>query len=249
MLAIAVAAASLGYVVLAEIIKPDRVPLTITYEIREESGKLNSIQLKAIRSDGSTATSTKLAEDSMPAAVDVEDIALKRTFVKDPVQRAYDDLPMTGRQKRKLEQVPISCKGAFGAAAICGPVQQERILGHEVHLVTVPFNGDHNRRLEIYAAPALNFLPLRTLSYRNGELHGRWDAVDVRLGEPDASLFELPSDYERARSPGLFLDNWSRARGKPSIGEEAIRNFDELQDKKRQHAETDPVRSETDPLK
>ena len=76
--------------------------------------------------------------------------------------------------------------------------------------------------VEEWLAPGLDCLPLRvsaTLQDSNGSVIGRdvEDVSSVRLGEPDGSLFEVPSQLTE-RSPSQVMAAEKAARGEACEG-------------------------------
>jgi hypothetical protein len=80
-------------------------------------------------------------------------------------------------------------------------------------------NGQHGDE-EIFLAPSLDCLPLKTRSLRFGRFYipiaiQDMEATSVIWGEPDPSLFVIPANYKQVEDPGLpsllrYLDHQRR---------------------------------------
>lgn len=72
----------------------------------------------------------------------------------------------------------------------------ERVGGLTVDRITI---RSRDRRSEWYLAPALDCVLLRNETYVGERLIRKFEATDIRLGEPDPKLFEVPMDYTYTR--------------------------------------------------
>jgi hypothetical protein len=55
--------------------------------------------------------------------------------------------------------------------------------------------------MEIDMAPSLGCQMLRSATYRNGRVQQLHFAENLRIGDPDPSLFQVPPDYRIKRAP------------------------------------------------
>ena len=109
--------------------------------------------------------------------------------IVDPSRRSAITGPLAGPEQ------PTSCIDRYvvtrgmrfqpGAARI-GGVVVDRVIFE---------TADGQMRVEAFLAPSLGCVLLGEKSFKAGRLIRRVEAVDLRLREPDPSLFEIPFEY------------------------------------------------------
>jgi len=169
-------------------------PVTIIYQIKNYDGNGKSgptdILVRAYRADGS----------EVQYLVDPGGLTPIRTVFNferriqasiDPLIKGMVTLPIANGPR-----IPATCAGMWGEGRCLGSVL-DKVSGFDFALERVTETGADGYANEFLVAPSLDFKPLkRVLTLSNGTLLQEWTAIDVRLGEPDAALFEIPSGYE-----------------------------------------------------
>lgn len=134
-----------------------------------------------------------VAQDVSPDAGGVRQIVHDgvQTIV-DPIRRSAVSGPLI-----RPERSPAPCVDRYrvvsGVRRTVRPAA-ERIGEVPVDRVTLEFSEGRGR-VEIWLAPSLDCVLLRENLFKDGRLIRRVEPIDLRLGEPDASLFEIPFDY------------------------------------------------------
>jgi hypothetical protein len=94
-------------------------------------------------------------------------------------------------------QSPVACEQrfviGFRDAAISVEKSAGRILGVAVERVSVDWPDGSG--MDVYMAPSLGCEMLRTISRRNGQALETGVAQNLRVGDPDGDLFEIPAGY------------------------------------------------------
>jgi hypothetical protein len=80
--------------------------------------------------------------------------------------------------------------------AVCTP--SEKMLGFDTVAVIRSPKPDPSSELRCWAAPALNYFPLREAKNKNGELIETVETTSVTLGDSDAKVVVAPDDYQMA---------------------------------------------------
>lgn len=166
---------------------------------------LSGEMVRAVRSDGSSVESSVLYRldrsiDSQYRLLSLawgirvlthEQLRLM-TATKDP---AYDN----ARARQQLAPA-LSCAGSLGGdrPPQGTVVTQETLFGYETYKVVIDMKRS---RIAFWRAPGLGCAELRMLSeifdWNTGQLIESMDrkAVDIRPGEPDPTLFDLPQGF------------------------------------------------------
>jgi hypothetical protein len=123
----------------------------------------------------------------------------KRVISVDP-QLKYASVRPAGPQEalRYLALYP-DCMSKYGGGvmnAVCTP--GEKMLGFDTVAVVRSPKPDPSSEFRYWAAPALNYFPLREAKYKNGELIETVETLSVTLGDPNPKLFAVPDDYKMA---------------------------------------------------
>jgi hypothetical protein len=134
-----------------------------------------------------------VAQDLSPGAGGVRQILNNglQTIV-DPARRSAVSAPLGGRQP-----TVGSCADHYRMRPDVIPVVQRdaaRIGGVAVDRVTLEFSEGQGR-VELLMAPSLGCVILDEKSFRAGRLIRQVETTDLRLREPDPSLFEIPFGY------------------------------------------------------
>lgn len=176
--------------------KSSATPATIVYLVKDFDEKGNpapsDILVRAYRSDGSHAR-YMLNVNARPPIRSVIDYERRVQASIDPLIKA-----MIRHSITQGPWIPTTCEGAWGPGHCLGPVG-EKISGFSLERVSrkEPGGDEYAYWNEFLVAPALDYRPLkRTLTTSGGSVVQEWTAIDVRLGEPDPALFEIPEDYE-----------------------------------------------------
>jgi hypothetical protein len=135
-----------------------------------------------------------VAQDNSPGAGGVRQILHNglQTIV-DPGRRSATSGPLV----RLVEAAPVSCVDRFKVAQgvrLAALPAAERIGGVAMDRITLEA-PEGQSLVEVLMAPSLGCVILGEKLFRAGRLIRRVEAMDLRLGEPDPSLFEIPSDY------------------------------------------------------
>jgi hypothetical protein len=145
---------------------------------------------RAMNSAGTTVT-----QDLSPEAGGLRQIitrnGLTNTLV-DPAKRTAAAAIYNGSGH---QPAMASCTDRFGRIQNISRTMlpaADRIAGLVVDRLTMQ---SLQWRTELWLAPALDCAIIREESYSSGKLTRRVEAVEVRLGEADPALFEVPFDY------------------------------------------------------
>ncbi len=147
------------------------------------------------RADGSNAEHLTMSGEEFTTFFEA---GTKRVISVDPKLKWASVRP-AGQQEalRHLALYP-DCMSKYGGGvmnAVC-TASTEKILGYEVVAVVRTPKPDPSSEFRYWAAPALNYFPLREEKYKNGELLERVETVSVTLFDPDPNLFVIPDDYK-----------------------------------------------------
>jgi hypothetical protein len=157
----------------------------------DEAGqpKLEYRMVHAVNSAGTSVT-----QDASPGAGGVRQIVKNGLqTVVDPSTRSAVSGPLAGREQSSAS---ASCTHLFRVS----PGMRLRVLGAAriggvaVDRITLE-SAEAQNRVELLLAPSLGCVLLGEKSFRAGRLIRRVEAVNLRLSEPDPSLFEIPFDY------------------------------------------------------
>ena len=114
----------------------------------------------------------------------------------DPVRRSA----VTGGRPLPPYEPPAACADRFRFPNPETKIElrpgSKRIGGLTVDRITMRWR---DRRSEWYLAPALDCVLVRDEIYLAERLIRRTEATEIRLGEPDPKLFEVPMDYTYTR--------------------------------------------------
>lgn len=139
------------------------------------------------------STGASVAQDLSPDAGGVRQILQSGLqTVVDPQRRSAVS-GLLVRPEPLLESCADRFRMSRGVLVRAQP-NAERIGGVAVDLITLEF-PDLQLRVELWMAPSLRCARLREKSFRAGRLIRRVETMDLHLGEPDPSLFEIPFDY------------------------------------------------------
>lgn len=182
---------------------PVTVEMTATY-YEYPSGRLvkNENLTVAIRADGSRVDAPGTGNQRI-----VLDIRLRKRVSIDNLTRSLTSYALSDKAVRELTRPFRACPDEHNA-------QRSVLLGYDV-VKFVKVLGD--ARVESWLAPALNCLELKYTVFR-GVDRGQGmpativEAKSVVVGEPDATLFAVPSDYSE-RSPSQVIAEHDRLYG------------------------------------
>jgi hypothetical protein len=214
--------------------KTGHIPLVVEYEIKDA---MNNVirETHYYRADGSVAQSIAMNGDSRPQ-VHVVDLTAKRTFLKDPITKLYDEFPLTTRLYNSHLHVPTVCEKATIKAEKCHPIGSEELLGYKLQKVTASISNEPGAATEMYLAPELDFIEmLRYFRNADGKITFSKRAISIQKVNPDASVFELPADFTKVSLPSELISAGEVARNRPdpNVNAEHRQKFDEAQMTKR----------------
>jgi hypothetical protein len=185
--------------------KSSATPATIQYQIRhfDENGaiSLTEIMFQAVRSDGSRARFV-VDRSGAPPIRSVYDFSKGIDVAVDPLIKAVIRLPLTGPAR-----IPATCESMWGPEECRGSVP-DKALGFSLEKVVRVEHGDTS---EFLVAADLDYRPLKRTITSNGVAVQDWTAIEVRQGEPDPALFEIPGEYETV-TRDVFYERGMEAR-------------------------------------
>ena len=213
-------------VVYGQVDKPRDIP-ALTYDYVEkhfdQEGKVVSEtrSTHAIRSDGSSVevhTNMLIPEpDGTPRELRmILDLSKLARLTVHSTLKAVTTFPLDQRQAEGARRERQSCDG--GATAI-----KSARMGYEVvsqrPIRDIPNLPSHFPDVEVWVAPALGCIRLEETMKRDGKVVTLRQAENIRLGDPDPSLFAVPADYTElspmqvdARFKELFPDQYRPER-------------------------------------
>ena len=153
---------------------------------------------KAIRSDGSTvevnAHGLIPEPDGTPRELRmILDLSKPARLTVYPALSAVTTFPLDQREADGERRQQTSCGG--GATAV-----KSARMGYEVvsqrPTRDIPNLPSHFPDVEVWVAPALGCIRLEETMRRDGKAVSVRQAENIRLGDPDPSLFEVPADYQ-----------------------------------------------------
>ena len=194
--------------------KIGRTPVTVVYEEFSKAG-FRAHDTHYYRSDGSYALSVLMEGDTQAPPTHVEDLKKKLSFLKDPATGLLDEFALTQRRYDQLRQAPLSCEVAMMIQNYdtCEPLGNDEVLGYRVQKYTTKIQNRPGRMTEHFLAPDLDFIPLLRYSKHDGKIEATKRAISIRVGEPDESVFTLPSNYRKVES-SEFISAMETARGR-----------------------------------
>lgn len=211
--------------------KAGRTAVVMHYETTDKLGNVTH-EVVSYRADGSTARSASF--NGAPAQVEVIDLASKRSFVKDPVTKLYDEVPLTVETAERYAHTPTTCESATSKQYKCDPVEEGRILGQRIQRATGKL-GDSN--VTTIYAPDLDYNELlRTRTSADGTVTFNRKVTAIIRDAAVEEAFSLPADYRKVAKPSDFIGAGQVARGKtdPGAGDPTNRDtFDKAQLDKR----------------
>lgn len=173
------------------------------------------IYLYAVRSDGSNVLVKQMAGNQLQGTKTITDVILKRKITVDPLTESTTTYPIRSDDYLlRFTRRPARCTDDPNP-------ERGTILGYEVVKVTRRIEDANIVTIEEWVAPALDCYPLRSvtsLRAKDGTPGPRneHEVVVVIPGEPEASLFEVPSNYTE-RSPSQVMSEWARRRGVQAV--------------------------------
>jgi hypothetical protein len=224
--------------------RPGRTPVTITFFIAPAYGPCFH-EIEYYRADGSYAQAILRVGDTQVPQVSVVDVAEKRNFLKDPLTNLYDQVPFTQRLYDGHRFSPTACEATISSPKqeVCAPVGEDRVAGYRVQKRTTTITQRHPGVSEEWLAPDLNFLSLRRVLMRNGKVTMTRTAVSVQVGDPDKSVFALPSNFRKVANSSEWIAAGEVARGRRNtFSENMRREFDQAQRDKRDGAQSSTIR-------
>ncbi len=213
----------------------DTTALTATFResLYDQSGTVQRAQnfFYAIRSDGSTVRGRSLSKPGNRGATEqrsIVNLSTAEEIVVDGLTQSITTIPLS---KKLVEE--FSRPGCTGRGE---SANRDTILGYEV-IEVVDYSADRETRAERWLAPSLGCLALKTAySHRTPE-SGSYrvvnvrEALEVRVGEPAASLFEKPSGYVE-RAPSARRSEYYRRYPAKSPCPECVKSNDQEADEK-----------------
>jgi hypothetical protein len=213
-------------VVYAQVDKPrDIQALTYDYVEKQfdQEGKVTREMrsTKALRSDGSsvevsTNMLTRQPDDTPREIRMILDLSKPARLTVYPMLKAVTTFPLDQPQADGERRQQQSCDG--GATAI-----KSTRMGYEVvsqrPTRDIPNLPSHFPDVEVWVAPALGCTRLEETMRRDRKVVTLRQAENIKLGDPDPSLFEVPADYEELspmqlgqRFKELFPDQYANER-------------------------------------
>jgi hypothetical protein len=111
-----------------------------------------------------------------------------------------------------------------------------------VQKITTMIGGKRPGVSESLLAPALDFVPLVQYDTRDGKMRTVRRAISIKVGEPDESVFALPSSYRKVEDSSEFISAMevARGRGVPYTAD-SQQKFDQTQREKKMRSEIHKV--------
>lgn len=224
---IAVGAISLGLIIGAGVYSLIAMPQNhprpflakTVVRLRQPNGAFKDAKeiTQAVRSDGSTVTDTVVLANGRSPTVSRELwLVPTRTYWNyDPRTNLVTYAPIDGPRYLSLTATAASaCLSALPGpgSAKCTP-SNETLLGYAVWTLSREFAAADGAqvRIEQQVAPALDWRPVQSSSYRNGTLAETQTVVALAESEPAQSLFAPPSGppiFTLAEYLDLTLTAW-----------------------------------------
>jgi hypothetical protein len=156
------------------------------------------------RTDGSNAEHLSMSGEEFTTFFEAGN---KRVISVDPKLQWASVRPAGQQETLRYLAVYPDCMSKYGGGvmnAVC-TASTEKILGYDVIAVVRTPKSDASSEFRYWAAPALNYFPLREEKYRNGELLEKVESVSITLGDPDPKLFVVPDDYKIGTRAEYYL--------------------------------------------
>jgi hypothetical protein len=156
--------------------------------------KAESEFLFAVNRDGSVVSVN--LDPSAGRARQIIDVKRRETTVVNPAGRAAS----TGAYGARRETGEACHKRflSFQDAVVSVDASAGVIHGVSVQRVSVDWPNGHG--MDVFMAPSLACQMLRTVTRRDGRSLETLATRDLRIGDPDPQLFEVPVDYRRTRT-------------------------------------------------
>jgi hypothetical protein len=122
------------------------------------------------------------------------DAGTKRVISVDPQLKWASVRPAGQQEALRYLALHPDCMSKYGGGVmntVCTPA--EKVLGFDTVAVIRSPKPDPSSEFHYWAAPALNYFPLREAKYKNGELVETVETTSVTLGDP------RPEAFRRAR--------------------------------------------------
>jgi hypothetical protein len=187
-------------------------PFTVTEVTRQFDSAGNVVSesryLFAVNREGSIAS-----VDLNPGAGRVRqvlDVFNGRDFLVTPQSRSASVTLRPGTGHFSSEEPCEARFRAYAGAVVSVDKSPNTILGVPVERISVKSPTGHVT--EVSAAPSLGCHMLKTVTSRNGKAIQTRTSEDLRLGDPDPALFEIPAGY---RQTTMSLMSPDRAAPRP----------------------------------
>lgn len=223
---------------------PPSPPVALTYDsIQQANGSTERRFVYSRRSDGSEVTITHLRspDGELTEYRRIVDMGKRALIVLGPSQKSRTTYPYTQQaaERARIDQQSLCRHPDVGGA------ERSEILGYEVfkHVVNLP-QVAADARIEKFIAPELGCIALETRHYQRDDagrdqLVSSEKVLNVRVGEPDGSLFAVPGDYVET-SPADYAERVAKLSGSPAaprqgtpMAQELERTYRQMHDQQR----------------
>lgn len=185
----------------------------------------------ANRSDGSSVVTSELPNDigKFQPARRITDYTRRKFIVYDPADNSAFESPIPESKAEAVARfLPGTCESYFkGPGTTVCEITDETLIGYRATRVTKTFiipgkEGKlaENWKMVYMVAPELNYAALRIDTFRDGHPVNTKIALTVIPGEPDPSLFVVPSSAKQLNKISEAIDSAERLRGRPGLTEE-----------------------------
>jgi hypothetical protein len=165
---------------------------------------LTQVITMATRSDGSTVmarTMNKPGNRGTAEQRNIQDLSSREQVIVDGLTESIMSVPIPREAvESRREQIRMTCSPTE-------PAEHDKMLGYDVfRFVQDDKSTPRFMRTEEWRAPALNCLPMKTTIFRgktesDAYVSNLEEIVEIKSGEPPASLFARPSAGYIERSP------------------------------------------------
>ena len=188
----------------------------------------------ALRADGSQSQTTSFPNaypDRAPIQ-EIADLGNNTITAIDHYARLYT--VVSSKLETYRRPVSASCEQHFGVP--CTPAG--KILGIDAYLVELPrIPAGSPKRVRMWVAPQATWAPLRQETFNEiaGAIVNEQVVTDIVFGEPNPSLFQIPSTYRKASDTVEFYKDSAASRGH-QVPQKSLEAMKERENLKRQRS-------------
>lgn len=182
----------------AATLKTERKPVTIVYQTTFPDG--NTIEtMEAYRKDGSVARIFPDHAGEVASHRLVEDVVTRSSTAIDLLSRSRSTIPRSDEEIKRSTRWTYNCESQFripNTSLTCESLSERRFNQSLVRatLTVVHKDGSVLRSVQT-VAPDLEFLVIDEQDYQGDRLVQSRRAKSLVVGDPDPSLFDIPSDF------------------------------------------------------